>query len=377
METRSEILELRRRLHRRPELSGREEATAALIRNFFRELQPDATIERLGGNGLAFVFDGVDPGPTVLLRCELDALPVTESGRSPCPSEVPGTAHQCGHDGHMAILAAVGQELAAVRPGTGRVVLLYQPAEETGQGAAAVMADPRFGGIAPDFAFALHNLPGFALGSVLLRTGPFSSASRGLTVNLTGASAHASQPETGRSPAAALCTLIETLSKRPADVAPGDRSTFVTVVGARLGEKAFGTAPGNAELWATLRGGSDETMSRLARHAERLVADCARRDGLQHAVSYEDDFPATVNSEAAVEILRRATHGLVVEELTDPFPWSEDFGRFAARGAELALFGLGAGVETADLHHPDYVFPEDLIDMGRDVFVRIVRSLPG
>ncbi|MBE9080318.1 amidohydrolase [Romeria aff. gracilis LEGE 07310] len=235
--------QLRRRLHRQPELSGAEFQTAQQILHFFADLKPDETLTELGGTGVAFVFSGAEPGPTVLLRCELDALPIQEENTFAHRSTAAGCAHKCGHDGHMAILAAVGIQLAAQRPLRGRVVLLYQPAEETGQGAAAVIADEKFSQIRPDYVFALHNLPGQPLGQVVVRSGTFSCASRGVTITLLGKTAHAAQPETGISPAAAMCQLIDELSQLPTRLGFGDELAFATVVGARLGEKAFGTSP--------------------------------------------------------------------------------------------------------------------------------------
>ncbi|MCZ6762346.1 MAG: M20/M25/M40 family metallo-hydrolase, partial [Gammaproteobacteria bacterium] len=128
---------LRREIHRNPERSGCETGTAQRLLRFFEPLRPDRVIEGLGGTGIAFVFSGTQAGPTILLRSELDALPIHEVNEFDHRSLHDGTSHKCGHDGHMAILAAVGEKLSKKRPARGRVVLLYQPAEETGQGAAA------------------------------------------------------------------------------------------------------------------------------------------------------------------------------------------------------------------------------------------------
>src|SRR5690606_35641080 len=114
---------------------------------------------------------------------------------------IPGKGHLCGHDGHMAIIAGHAGAMAARRPVRGRVIVLFQPAEETGAGAAAVIADPAFKAIEPDFAFALHNLPGVPLGAAGIRAGAFNFASEGLSIRLEGKTAHASQPEAGLSPA--------------------------------------------------------------------------------------------------------------------------------------------------------------------------------
>lgn len=368
----NDIVEFRHDLHLHPELSGDEEETARRVRRFFAPLAPDLTLENLGGHGLAFVFAGIEPGPTVLLRADLDALPIDETRDLPHRSRVPGVAHKCGHDGHMAILAAVGLDLAERRPDRGRVVLLYQPAEETGQGAAAVLADPRFAEIAPDFAFALHNLPGWDLGDVVVREGVFSSASRGLTVTLTGATAHAGQPETGRSPARALARIVDGLGPLP----PADATDFTTVVGARLGEKAFGTAPGRAEVWATLRAASDAGMEALVERVESFVTGAATADGLDHEVAWEDVFTATVNDPGAVATVRRAASPLPVRELDAPLRWSEDFGHFTA-ACPGALVGIGAGREQPALHDPAYDFPDELMAPAAAFLRRLADACTG
>ena len=167
--TNHDIVELtawRQKLHAMPEISGEEVATAAEVIAFLAETAPDKVLSGLGNTGVAAVFDGAEPGPTVLFRCELDALPIEEISDIPHRSRLSGKGHMCGHDGHTATIAALARGFAKDRPKRGRVVLLFQPAEETGAGAAAVIADPRFAEITPDYAFSLHNLPGLPLGHV-------------------------------------------------------------------------------------------------------------------------------------------------------------------------------------------------------------------
>ena len=366
---------LRRELHRYPELSGNEVETAHRIVRFFRALGPDDMVEGLGGRGVAVVFGGDGPGPTVMLRSELDAVPVQETNRFAHCSAVDGVAHQCGHDGHMAILAAVGEQLARHRPPKGRVVLLFQPAEENGAGAAAVLADSRFSAIRPDFAFALHNLPGYPLGEIVIGNGTFTCASRGMRIGLYGKTAHAAQPQTGCSPALAMCRIIEVLNDLPASLAPGETHAFATVVGARLGEgEPFGTAPGTASVLATLRSESENAMARIVSFCEALVETEARRAGLKWATAYQDVFLSTVNADAAVAAVCRAADPLPVARIDAPFPWSEDFGRFTAI-VPGALFGIGSGENMAALHHPDYDFPDALIPQAAGLWRRLLSQL--
>lgn len=370
------IVRFRRLLHQNPEISGLESATAKRVVRFFEGLQPDGILDNLGGNGVAFIFEGQAAGPTLLLRCELDALPIQETNTFDHRSVETGKAHKCGHDGHMAIIAAVGSVLARHRPARGRVVLLYQPAEETGAGAAAVIRDPKFDAIKPDMVFALHNLPGFPLGDIIVRQGTFSCASRGMIIQLHGTTAHAAQPETGKSPAQAMCRLITAFDAVAERFRSGSELAFATVVGARLGEKAFGTSPGYAQVMATLRSETDDTMNRIIAHMERTVSRTTAAFRLSYDIAYEDVFRATVNAGPAVDIIERANAGKSIIVADKPFRWSEDFGRFTA-AAPGALFGLGAGENTPDLHNPDYDFPDALIEAGADSFLRIVRQCLG
>ena len=155
-----DLIGWRRKLHSQPELSGEESGTAQEVRTFLAPTGPDSVVSCLGGEGVAVIYEGAGPGPTVMFRAELDALPIEELSGAPYRSQVAGKAHLCGHDGHMTILAAVARGFGRERPKSGRIVLLFQPAEENGAGAAAVIADAQFAEVAPDYVFALHNAPG-------------------------------------------------------------------------------------------------------------------------------------------------------------------------------------------------------------------------
>lgn len=361
------LLDLRHDLHRHPELAGNERATADRLRQTAETLRVSEILQGLGETGQAWIFEGQAPGPTLLLRADMDAVPVSDEGAHAHRSGIEGVSHACGHDGHMTILAGVGARFARRPPDRGRVVCLFQPAEENGAGADAVLRDPHFRSIRPDLAFAIHNLPGFALGGVIVRSGTCCCASRGLTITLRGTPAHAATPEQGRSPLRAMRRILEDLEGMAQG---GEGLSRVTVVGARLGAKAFGTSPGDATIYATLRSGTDQDMLNLVRRVEAIAASYAYEDGLRHEIAYEDVFPATANSEPAVALVRQAAEGLMIIEPASAFPWSEDFGHFTARFGG-ALIGLGAGEETPPLHHPAYDFPDELIPYGIDLLWRI------
>ncbi len=373
------LRELRRRLHGAPELAGSEAATAELMAAFLEAQGPDALLDGLGGNGLAARFDGAAPGPTVLLRAELDALPIHEASSLPHRSQRPGVAHLCGHDGHMAILAGVAVRLGTARPARGRVWLLLQPSEETGEGARRVTADPRFAGIDPEWAFAIHNLPGHPLGTVLLRDGAFACGSVGLVARLHGTTAHAAHPELARSPAAAVARLIPHLSGLADPAAlPHPGFALSTVIHAQVGDMAFGTTPGEAVVCATLRADDEEVLGRLREAAVAAVSEEAARDDLGWETSWVEPFPVTVNDPEAVAAVRLAASGLGLrcEELPRPLRWSEDFGELA-RGRRGALIGLGAGEAHAPLHAPTYDFPDALLETGVDLFRGVLDHVLG
>jgi len=372
-----ELTDWRQSLHRQPELSGQEAHTARRVAEWLAACAPDRIVTGLGGHGVAAVWEGSAPGPSVLIRCELDALPIAETGTALHRSEVPGKGHLCGHDGHMAILAGVARGLGRHRPARGRAILLYQPAEEDGSGAAAVLADPRFAELRPDLALALHNYPGLPLGTSVVRPGVAHCASRGMKICLAGRTAHASQPELGQSPGPALAALLTALPRlgRGGPVSDPDFS-LVTVTHARLGEPAFGIAPGAAELWATLRTQTDAGMAALVAAAEAEVQAAAQ--GLQIEISYHDIFRHCENAPAAVALFRQALAAEAIPEgeMELPMRASEDFGRFGDI-APSAMLLLGAGRDCPGLHAPDYDFPDSLIAIGVRLFSRALRIALG
>lgn len=371
------LIAFRHDLHRRPEVSGEERKTAETIVEALAETKPDAVITGLGGHGVAAIYQGHEPGPTVMVRAELDGLPIEEISEVSHRSEIKGKGHLCGHDGHMTILMALAGGLAQQRPAKGRAILMFQPAEENGAGAAAVLADPRFSAIKPDLVFSLHNFPGLRFGHAALRSGPVNCASRGMRISLSGKTAHASTPEDGIAPTFAMAALLSGLTTLGNNGPLDEDYTLVTVTHARLGEAAFGISPGYGEIWATLRTLTDERMADLVARAEALVASEAGAAGLKVQVGYEDVFHQCSNAQAAVTALERAMDEEGVShdkgEGVLPMKGSEDFGLFGS-AAPSAMFFLGAGENHARLHNPDYDFPDGLIGIGAKVFMRAIRN---
>ncbi len=366
---------LRRKLHQKAELSGREENTAAFVSEQLEQLSPDKLWRDVGGHGVAALFKGEAQGPRLLFRADLDALPIPETVALEHASASEDVAHKCGHDGHMTVVLGLAARLAKQRPERGEVVVLFQPAEETGEGAARVVQDPKYREFRPDRAFGIHNLPGFPLGSVILREGVYASASVGFVAELHGATAHAAEPESARSPALAMAALVQTLSSLPQNHTRLHEAAKVTVIHARLGSVAFGTTPGEAVVMATLRAHEQEVIEELQRMAEQRAAGISAAYELELTTRTVEPFPSTVSASEAVEVVRRAAEraGRPVVEPRHPFAWSEDFGHFLM-DRPGAFIGLGAGEEHPPLHHPTYDYPDELTPHGVRVLEEIVRQ---
>jgi amidohydrolase len=375
----AEVTAFRHALHRMPEVSGAEQRTAAAVVAALPG--PDQVVTGLGGHGVAAIYQGAAPGPTVMLRAELDALPIRDLSGAGHASLIPGVGHQCGHDGHTAILMGVARHLSRVRPARGRVVLMFQPAEETGAGAAGVIADPRFDTIRPDWAFAIHNMPGVPLGVADLPPGPASCASCGVRLAFTGKTSHAAQPELAVTPALAIARLVPALlALGPgADpwAAPQPGFRLVTLSHMTMGEPAFGITPGAGEVWLTVRALLDADLEALLEQVAALAGEAARDHGLGIEITWHEHFSAGANDPAAAAHLGRAmaAAGFTVRPGTPMRP-SEDFGRFGAE-APLALAFLGAGEECPPLHAEAYDFPDALIAPGVRMFAALVADLLG
>jgi amidohydrolase len=370
------IIALRHEIHQHPELSDFEAQTALRIIKFMEPYHPDKMITEIGGHGVAVVFKGEKKGPSVLFRCELDGLPIDDLIDKSYRSQTPGVGHKCGHDGHMAILAGLADIFSGNRPEAGEVILMFQPAEENGQGAYRVVNDKRFKQLNVDYAFALHNLPGYEKGTIVLGEKNFASASKGVIIKLTGKTSHAGEPENGNSPAIAMADIVKELTFLPQKENVFNDFTLVTVIHARLGEVAFGTTPGYAEIMATLRSYTNSDMEILTQYAEKIAEKHAQNSHLKYEISYVEEFPATANNTNLVKQLYQVAKAnqIPVELLEKPFRWSEDFAHFTLQFPGV-LFGLGSGVTQPQLHNPDYDFPDDIIETGVKMFYGIYQQI--
>jgi amidohydrolase len=369
----NKLWSLRQYLHRFPEISGNERNTAKSIEDFIKPFKPDEIITQIGGHGLAAIFNGDKEGPATMIRCELDALPIKELNTDiEYASTINNVSHKCGHDGHMAIVAGLALDL---KPKKGKVILLFQPAEETGQGARMVIQDSTFESLKPNYVFALHNLPGFPINEIVLRKGTFCAASTGVKIKIVGETAHAAAPETGNSPALVVAKLLPILTDLPnAKTSELNDFTLITMTHVQIGAPTFGISPADAKIFLTLRAYDNQDLNTILNHIKSTVDQIAK--GFEIEITQHESFNATVSHDDQVDLLQSiaSQNNLHVTEIEAANRWSEDFGLFLQQ-CPGAIFGLGSGTQQPPLHNHFYDFPDELIETGIKMFKGVIKAL--
>jgi len=273
----------------------------------------------------------------------------------------------------MTILLGLATELLKNPPEKGTVLLLFQSAEETGAGAKSVMESGILDGFEIDFAFALHNVPGYPEGTIVCKPGIFTPAVESVTVSLSGKTSHAGEPDNGVNPSAAISRLIQYFNALH-HPEKGAETYFVSApIHIAMGEKAFGTSAGSGEISYTLRTYSNQRFNLAKSAVEKEVFRLAQLEkGLDFSVAWIEPFHANENNPVAFEIIREASQKCQLPFLLKetPFDWGEDFGLFTTKFPG-AMFGLGSGTECPPLHHPDYNFPDVITPYGIRMFLEI------
>lgn len=347
------IEELFKSLHSHPELSGQENITKKTLIEFLKKNTSLEIIELAGGFYAAH-REALTDKPSIALRADYDALALPEGG----------AAHICGHDGHAAVLCGVALALNGETVGR-NVFLLFQSAEETGAGAKNCLSI--FKREKVDEIYGAHNLPGYPLGQVLTKPGTFACGSVGYIIELSGKPTHAAYPENGISPAHAVGRLLSLLPEI-ADRSLYSGMVLCTVIGINMGEKAFGAAAANAEIWLTLRAEHEVDLIKLKDRVADTVKRLASEDELGLKIEEQDAFPATENDSKCASYIMNVCSGALLEE---PMRWSEDFGHYLMN-CKGAFFGIGAGLKQPPLHTAEYVYPVELLKPSIDAFMQII-----
>jgi hippurate hydrolase len=372
----AELREWRRDFHAHPEFGFEEHRTSRLVAERLRSFGFTEVIEGVGGTGVVATLTRGHGNRSIALRADMDALRITEQGERPYRSRTPGLMHACGHDGHTTMLLGAAKILAAEGGFDGTVRFVFQPAEEWGKGALAMLADGLVERFPFDEIYGIHNHPGLPLGAFRTRAGAVMSAEDNFEIELRGVGGHASRPQQGREVLVAACAVVVNLqtivSRR---LAPTDAA--VVSVTELLTDGTRNALPGTARILGDARSFRPEVSATIEAEMRRIAAGTAASHGVACEVTYTREFVPTLNhpaaAEAALAAARSALGSEHVREAGEPSTGSEDFARFLEHAPGCFAF-IGNGEASKPLHNPDYDFNDDLLPHGTNYFVQLVRE---
>ncbi len=369
------LVALREEIHRHPELAFEERETSQRLYEALGQLRP-AALERIADTGVVARFRGRDPSaPVVAVRGDIDALPITEATGLPFASQRPGVMHACGHDVHAAWTVGVAHLLAR-EPAAGDVVVVLQPAEETGKGAAAVLASGALAGVAA--IFGGHVDRRFAVGQVVAQPGPLAASADTFSITLRGAGAHAARPHEGADPVVGAGALIGALQTVVARRVNPSVPAVLTVGSVHAGT-APNVIPDCATLSGTMRAVDPETRALLQHEMRRVVEGVAAAHGLTAEVALEIGPPPLINASQPAGWARRAVEKVLGEEAVVPLGTlnlaAEDFASYLERmpGCFLRIGAREEGGATIPAHSPKFYAAPESIFVGAAVLAETAR----
>jgi len=369
-----EIAAWRRDIHAHPELLYDTHRTAALVADRLRAFGCDEVVEGIGGPGVVGVIRGrAEGGRTVGLRADMDALPITEATGRDYASTVPGLMHACGHDGHTAMLLGAARHLAETRNFAGAVAVIFQPAEEGGAGARAMLDDGLVARFGVSEVWGMHNWPGQPAGSFAIRPGPFFAATDVFTLRIEGRGGHAAKPQETVDPvvvAAHVVTALQTIASRNADPV-GQLVVSVTNIAAGAG--AHNVIPQTAELSGTVRTLDAGLRDLAERRIGEIAQGVAGGLGARARLDYTRSYPVMVNGQGETEVAAAVARSVAGACAEAPLVMGgEDFAYMleALPGAYI-LVGNG---DSAPVHHPEYDFNDEAIPAGCSWWAELVET---
>jgi amidohydrolase len=368
----------RRDLHRNPELLYDVHRTSAFVAERLKAFGCDEVAVGVGRTGVVGVIRGKkgDHPRRIGLRADMDALPIHETTNLPYQSSVPGKMHACGHDGHTAMLLGAARYLAETRNFAGAVVVIFQPAEEGGAGAKAMIDDGLMERFAVSEVYGMHNMPSLPVGCFAIRKGPMLAAADRFTIKLEGQGGHAAYPHDCVDPLLAGAQIVNTLQSIVSrGVDPLD-SCVVSVTRFDAGT-TFNIVPQTAEMLGTVRTFRPETRDLAERRMTEIVKGVGAAMGVSAELLYERGYPTTRNhpdqTDFAAAIAAKVAGGKgTVEQNTPPVMGAEDFSfMLEARPGAFIMMGNG---DTAGLHDPKYDFNDAALPYGMSYWTQLVET---
>jgi len=361
-----QLVAWRRDFHQRPELGFQETRTSRVVAEHLHDLGIEVQ-QGVGGTGVVGIIDGAGDGPTVMLRFDMDALPIQEINDAPYRSQHAGVMHACGHDGHTAIGLGVATLLSRQRQRwRGRVKLVFQPAEEGLGGAMAMVRDGVLQQPAPDYAFGLHLWNQFAFGDLVIQAGPLLAAADEFRLTITGRGGHGAMPHEGIDAiviAAQVVSALQTIVSRQVD----PTETAVLTVGTVHGGQAFNVLAAEVVMTGTIRTFDATVRRQVWQRMETLAQGICQAYGAAFTLQQVGcSAPATVNDTAAAAVMRQAAQALTspahIEQIK-PLMIAEDMSEFLQRVPGCFAL-LGAGPHPYPHHHAGFDFDERALPVG-------------
>jgi len=367
----------RRELHQNPEINYDVEETARFVAERLRAFGCDEVKTAIGRTGVVGVIRGAK-GPssrTIGLRADMDALPIEEETNLPYRSRTPGKMHACGHDGHTAMLLGAARRLAESRDFAGDAIVIFQPAEEGGAGAMAMIDDGLLDQFRIDQVYGMHNWPGSPIGQFSIRKGPLMAAADEVTIAIEGKGGHGAMPHQCIDPVmvgAQIVTALQTITSRNVD--PLD-SSVISITQFKAGS-ASNIIPQTAWLNGTVRTLKPATRDRVEKRIREIAAGLAEASGASAEVTYRRGYPPTINhgneTDFAASVARKVAGESKVDANTSPTMGSEDFS-FMLEARPGAFIFIGNG-DSATLHHPSYDFNDEVLPYGMSYWVELVET---
>ncbi|MEQ6248201.1 M20 aminoacylase family protein [Sulfitobacter sp. HNIBRBA3233] len=370
----SDMTTWRRHLHTIPELQFACHKTAAFVVERLREFGVDEIHEGIAETGVVAIIEGRGEGPTIGLRADMDALPMTEETGLDYASKTPGAMHACGHDGHTTMLLGAAKYLAETRNFAGRVALIFQPAEEGGGGGDAMCREGIMDRFGIGEVYAMHNAPGLPEGMFATTTGPIMAAADTFHIHITGRGGHGARPHETADPVVAACGIVQALQTISSRNLDPEKQLVISTTQIHTGT-VDNVIPDTAYINGTVRTFDKEVQAMVVRRMGQIVEHVAAGYDLTARLDFEYGYPPTVNHPAqtdfAVAVAQEVVGDAQVDAAMAPIMGAEDFAyMLEARPGAYLMLGQGEG---PSVHNTAYNFNDDIAPIGASFFARVVE----
>jgi amidohydrolase len=371
-----EITAWRRDIHAHPELLYDVHRTAASVADKLKSFGCDEVVTGLGRTGVVGVIRGRKAGAKVVgLRADMDALPIEEATNLPYTSTVPGKMHACGHDGHTAMLLGAAKYLSETRNFAGTAIVIFQPAEEGGAGARAMLQDGLLDRFGIEQVFGMHNYPGMPVGEFAIRSGPMMASTDTIAINLEGVGGHAAWPHVGVDTILVGAQIVNQLQSIVARNVDPLQAAVISICVFQAG-RTENVIPQQAQLRGTARSLSPKVRKLLEKRVREVVEGTAQVYGAKAEVIYTPGYPVLVNEERQTAFAAAVAAEIAgkdkINSACPPMMGAEDFA-FMLQERPGAFIYLGNGA-SAGLHHPAYDFNDEAIPVGTSYWVRLAET---